>query len=59
MHVLCLLKTFKHEEMFRPGDSNPCHQLRSQTPTPLNYLYRYLARLIFIDKSLGKGTSLL
>jgi len=46
-------------QMFHPGDWNPCHQLRSQTPIPQGYLYRFRAGLILTDKLLGKGTFLL
>jgi len=34
--------------MFRPVDLNPCHQLRSQIPIPLRYMYRYSAMYIDI-----------
>ena len=49
----------QREKMFRPGDLNRCHQLRSHTRIPLSYIYSYRARLILTDKSLTKGTSLL
>jgi len=58
-----MLSAFKKNHLkmkkIRAGALNPCHQVRSQTPIPLSYIYRYRARLILTDKSLTQGTLLL
>jgi len=54
--IFSLDRTWK---MLLPGDLNPCHQLRSQTPIPLSLICCYIARLIKTYYSLTKGTPLL
>jgi len=45
-----LFYLFKHEKMFLPGDLNPCHPLRSQTPIPLCYIYCYMSDYEVVNK---------